>query len=484
MYQHSRTEGHKHYGFILLDLICLQFSFIIAYWIRYGINSRPYSESYYSTLAVILSLVLVVASFILNSYSGIYKRRILAEIISVGLLSFSVLGITSMYIVAVHSANFYSRLLIYYSVLIFFGLSVIIRTLAKFIIRHFNLFAARKTRSLLIFTEEKYAAEIIGDIQNDPLNTCSLRGIVLSDECGVTDVSGVPVVADLENAADFICREWVDEILLYYPDNTRVPEKIVSECAEMGVTVHRVFDLKNVDRNKQFIEDIGNHTVITTAFNYVAPYQALIKRFADIIGGIIGSAAAILIGIVIGPLIYISSPGPILFKQIRIGRNGKTFKILKFRSMYLDAEERKKDYMTENRIEDGLMFKLDFDPRIIGNKILPDGRKKTGIGELIRKTSLDEFPQFFNVLIGDMSLVGTRPPTVDEWEKYQYHHRARLAIKPGITGLWQVSGRSEITDFEEVVRLDTEYICNFRLSLDIRILAKTIVVLFKGKGAM
>ena len=404
--------------------------------------------------------------------------------ISDGLLSFADLGITSMYIVAVHSANFYSRLLIYYTLFIFFCVSVLFRSLVKYIARRYDLFTARKTRSLLIFTEEKNAAEIIGDILNDPMNAYNLRGIVLSNESNADAVLGVPVVAELGNAADFICREWVDEILLYYPDNTKVPEKIVDECAEMGVTVHRVFDLKNVDRNKQFIEEIGNHTVLTTAYNYVAPYQALIKRIADIIGGIIGSVAAILIGIVIGPLIWISSPGPILFKQVRIGRNGKTFKILKFRSMYLDAEERKKDYLSENRIEDGMMFKLDFDPRIIGNRILPDGTRKTGIGEFIRKTSLDEFPQFFNVLTGDMSLVGTRPPTVDEWEKYQYHHRARLAIKPGITGLWQVSGRSEITDFEEVVRLDTEYICNFRLSLDIRILVKTIIVLFKGKGAM
>ncbi len=484
MYQHSRNEGQKHYGFILIDLLCLQLSFIIAYWIRFKSIKLPYSVSYYSTLAVILSLVLVGATFILNTYSRILRRNTLAEAISVALLSFADLGITSMYIVAVHSANIYSRLLIYYTFLIFFVLDLIVRTGAKKIILKRNPFAARKSRSLLIFTEEQFASDIISDIQNDPLNTYDVRGLVFSGESSVDSVSGIPVVAELENAADYICREWVDEVLLYYPDNSRAPENIINECAEMGVTVHTVFNLKNVDRNKQFIEDIGNHTVLTTAFNYIAPYQAVIKRCADIIGGIVGSIAAILISIVIGPLIYISSPGPILFKQVRIGRNGKTFKILKFRSMYLDAEERKKEYLSENRIGDGLMFKLDFDPRIIGNKILTDGTRKTGIGEFIRKTSLDEFPQFFNVLAGDMSLVGTRPPTVDEWEKYQYHHRARLAIKPGITGLWQVSGRSEITDFEEVVRLDTEYICNFRLSLDIKILAKTIVVLFKRKGAL
>ena len=131
-----------------------------------------------------------------------------------------------------------------------------------------------------------------------------------------------------------------------------------------------------------------------------------------------------------------------------------------------------------------MMFKLDFDERIIGNKIMPNGEKKTGIGDFIRRTSLDEFPQFINVLKGDMSLVGTRPPTVDEWEKYELHHRARLSIKPGITGMWQTSDRSNITDFEEVVRLDTEYIKNWTPGLDIRILLKTVVSIVSRKGSM
>ena len=112
--------------------------------------------------------------------------------------------------------------------------------------------------------------------------------------------------------------------------------------------------------------------------------------------------------------------------------------------MYMDAEERKKELMAQNKISDGLMFKMDFDPRIIGNKILPDGTRKTGIGEFIRKTSLDEFPQFINILLGDMSLVGTRPPTVDEFKQYEARHKRRLSMKPGLTGLWQVSGRSNI----------------------------------------
>ena len=152
--------------------------------------------------------------------------------------------------------------------------------------------------------------------------------------------------------------------------------------------------------------------------------------------------------------------------------------------MYMNAEERKKQLAQESGQEDQLMFKLEHDPRIIGQKQLPSGEWKKGIGGWIRDLSLDEFPQFFNVLKGDMSLVGTRPPTVDEWIRYEPFHRSRMSTKPGITGLWQVSGRSEIRDFDTVVRLDREYIENWSLKQDIHILFKTAWVVLTRKGAM
>lgn len=136
--------------------------------------------------------------------------------------------------------------------------------------------------------------------------------------------------------------------------------------------------------------------------------------------------------------------------------------------MYVDAEERKKELMDKNEM-DGFMFKMKDDPRI------------TPIGRFLRKTSLDEFPQFYNILKGDMSLVGTRPPTLDEFNDYTYYHKKRLSFRPGLTGMWQVSGRNDITDFEEIVKLDIEYIDDWSLLLDIKILLKTLVVAFKGK---
>jgi len=217
--------------------------------------------------------------------------------------------------------------------------------------------------------------------------------------------------------------------------------------------------------------------------NYASTSQLVAKRAMDILGGMVGCLITLLVTIFVAPAIYIASPGPIFFSQERIGRNGRKFKMYKFRSMYMDAEERKKELMAQNKVSDGMMFKMDFDPRIIGNKILPDGTKKTGIGQFIRKTSIDELPQFWNILKGDMSLVGTRPPTLDEWKKYEPHHRARMSFRPGLTGLWQVSGRSEITDFDEVVKLDVAYMDGWTIWRDIQILLKTIKVVVMKDGA-
>mgnify|MGYP000962401675 CR=1 FL=1 len=217
--------------------------------------------------------------------------------------------------------------------------------------------------------------------------------------------------------------------------------------------------------------------------NYAESSKLLVKRLMDIAGGLVGCLITLLITIIVGPMIYISSPGPIFFAQERIGRNGRKFKMYKFRSMYMDAEERKAELMSQNKME-GLMFKMDYDPRIIGSEKKDKNGNPKGIGNFIRKTSLDEFPQFWNVLKGDMSLVGTRPPTVDEWEQYELHHRSRMSIKPGITGMWQASGRSDITDFEEVVKLDTEYIENWSIGLDCRILLKTVRSVVKSEGSV
>ena len=190
----------------------------------------------------------------------------------------------------------------------------------------------------------------------------------------------------------------------------------------------------------------------------------------DIVGSLVGLILTLIITPFVALAIRIESKGPIFFSQERVGKNGRRFKIYKFRSMYADAEERKAALMAENNVK-GLMFKMDDDPRV------------TKVGKFIRKTSIDELTQFYNVLKGAMSLVGTRPHTVDEFEKYSAYYRRRLSITPGLTGMWQVSGRSNIDDFDDVVKLDIEYIEKWSLSLDIKILLQTIGVVLFHKGA-
>ena len=190
-------------------------------------------------------------------------------------------------------------------------------------------------------------------------------------------------------------------------------------------------------------------------------YESCIKRLLDLI---LSLAACVVLAIPMGIIalwIKKDSPGPVFFKQKRVGKNGRYFYIYKFRSMYQDAEERKKELMSQNEMS-GLMFKMKDDPRI------------TKVGKFIRKTSIDELPQFINVFLGDMSLVGTRPPTVNEFMQYEGYHKRRLSMKPGITGMWQAYGRKTVTDFEDIVKMDLEYIDNWSIGLDIKILFKTI----------
>ena len=197
------------------------------------------------------------------------------------------------------------------------------------------------------------------------------------------------------------------------------------------------------------------------------PDQILLKRILDLAGALAGMAINLSLFPFIAPAIKLDSSGPIFFCQTRIGQNGRVFKLYKYRSMYKDAESRKPELLAQNELN-GAVFKITDDPRI------------TRVGRFLRKTSLDELPQFWNVLVGNMSLVGTRPPTPDEVDSYDLHHHRRLSIKPGITGLWQVSGRNKITDFDEIVKLDTQYIDRWSLGLDCKILCKTFMVIWSG----
>ena len=278
------------------------------------------------------------------------------------------------------------------------------------------------------------------------------------------------IVVPREQLLSYATHEVVDEVFVNLPSEDYDIGAIISQFETMGIDVTvnlNAFD-KNLGRNKQ-IHEMAGLNVVTFSTKFYKPSHVIAKRILDICGAIVGLIICGIVSIVLVPMIR-KDGGPAIFSQTRIGKNGRHFTFYKFRSMRIDAEAIKEQLMEQNTMQGG-MFKMDNDPRI------------TKIGHFIRKTSLDELPQFWNVLIGDMSLVGTRPPTVDEYEKYTPEQKRRLSFKPGITGLWQISGRSEITNFDDVVKLDVAYIDGWTIWKDFEILLKTVKVVLMRDGA-
>lgn len=478
MYRKASTGWLKHWDFILFDLICEQAAFIVAYFIRHGLHN-PYHSSMYRNAAIVFALLQICVVFFGEEFQGVLRRGPYTEFTkSVKHVGIIVL-LEAFYLFVAQEGEAFSRITLVLVGVIYFAFTLLVRDWWKWCIKKKGAAQGGK-RSLVILTASPMVEEVIGNIKNNNYSAYRIAGITILDR-DLTDekIEDISVVANKDTVVDYVCREWVDEVFVNLPPEIPFPDGLLNDFSEMGITTHlRLARISTLSQGNQCIEKLGTYTVWTSSVNTVSAKQALYKRLMDIAGGIVGCIITGIAFLFVAPAIYKKSPGPIFFTQTRVGKNGKLFKMYKFRSMYLDAEERKKELMKQNQIQDGMMFKMKNDPRIIG------GENGKGIGNFIRNHSVDELPQFLNVLKGDMSLVGTRPPTTDEWEKYELHHRARLAVKPGITGMWQVSGRSSIQDFEEVVRMDTEYIENWTIGMDVKILLKTVKAVFSKDGAM
>lgn len=483
MYRKDSEKWLKHLDFIILDMICLQMAFVLAYVIRRrGLNI--YGDVLYRNMAIFLGFADLVVIFMAGIMKSVLKRGYYKEFVTTLEQAVGVGALAIAYLFMIQESQSFFRMILITTVIIYLFFNYIIREIwKKYLHKKMKNGGDRK---LLIVTSKEVAEQVVKNMQENNYARYSLAGVVvIDDDLTGKKICDVPVVANADDVSMYVCQKWIDEVLIVVSENVPYPEEIVDKLTETGVTVHlNLAKITNKTGKRQFVEKVGNYTVLTTSLNYASLGQLMLKRLMDICGGIVGCIATGIICLFVGPAIYIASPGPIFFSQERVGKNGKKFKMYKFRSMYMDAEERKAELMKENKLGDGKMFKMDFDPRVIGNKVLPDGAHKTGVGDFIRRTSLDEFPQFFNVLKGDMSIVGTRPPLISETNLYEPRHKVRLAIKPGITGMWQVSGRSDITDFEEVVRLDKEYIENWNIGLDIKILFKTVMVVITKDGSM
>jgi len=482
MYRRDAKGWLKHLDFMLLDLVVLQIAFALSYVLRHGWRN-PYDIPLYAGMGTFLWLCDLVIIFFMEPFRNILKRGYYREMEAVIQQALFVELFAVLYLFAQQIGQDYSRISMLLMGLLYIIIGYPARLLWKQVLKKTR---GEGRRSLLVVCTRENVEKTVQDILDHDYGTYRITGLILMDRGLVgTEFAGIPVVAEAMEVSAYAQKHWVDEVFVNVPETVALPQGMMDNFVEMGVTVHlNLSQVTHVPGRVQNVEKVSNYTMLTSSMNYATTKQAVLKRLMDIAGGLVGCLICAVLFVFVAPVIYISSPGPIFFKQERIGKNGKRFKMYKFRSMYMDAEERKKELLAQNKHGSDFMFKLDFDPRIIGNRILPDGTRKTGIGQFIRSTSIDEFPQFFNVLKGDMSLVGTRPPLISEFEAYQQHHRARMSVKPGITGMWQVSGRSEITDFEEVVRLDTKYINEWSLGLDIKILLKTVLLVLQRKGSV
>ncbi len=469
MYQTGKNSWWKYWDFMLLDLLCFQVAYIAAFMLRHGII-LPYKWEEYRDMGVMIILVEFCAGFFLENYKDILKRGYFEEIKkTVMQVTVTIIVVFTCLFLAKTSAVF-SRAVFIQTWILAILFTYAERCLWKVYIRK-KIAAGAGLQKLVIVSTAGRARGIAAKMNQEEYKDFSVEGIILLDPSDQKMICGIPVIGNGGDGAEVLQKNVVDQVFIDGEEKDPRIRRILHACSEMGITTHYNLGINFKPTGNTIVENFSGYIVMTSSIKFADVRQLFVKRLMDILGGIVGILLTGILTIIFGPIIYMQSPGPIFFSQERVGKNGRRFRIYKFRSMYPDAEKRKKDLMEKNKMQ-GFMFKMDNDPRIIP------------IGRFMRKTSLDEFPQFFNILKGDMSLVGTRPPTVDEYVQYEMHHKVRLAAKPGLTGLWQVSGRSDIVDFEEVVALDKKYIEEWNIGMDLRILCQTVKVVFTGKGSV
>ncbi len=450
---------------LLLDLFFLLISYFVSYFIASNFTRLLDIKEYLWILLVFIPVwMFSMASLGMYDITTFcYIDRIIRNSLFATFISSLFLSSMIFFI----KETMFSRALFIIYVVCTFTLLLSERLLYRLYIKKGSRNTNRAIR-VIIVGSPRVARQFTNYIQKTNLNF-NIIGYVRVDSKEVKSENVLGHIKDLEK---IIKENVVDEVVFALPKNyVGEVEQYVLLCEEMGITVRMVLNLYDLKIAKTHLTCIGTLPMLTFHTVSLNRIQLFIKRVMDICGALVGLFITGIISIFVAVAIKIDSPGPVIFAQDRVGLNGRVFKLYKFRSMCIDADEKKNELANLNEVGGGLMFKIKNDPRI------------TRVGRFLRRTSLDEFPQFFNVLKGDMSLVGTRPPTLDEVSKYAAYHRRRISIKPGLTGLWQISGRSSITDFDEVVKLDTKYIDEWSILLDIKIILKTIMQIFKKDGA-
>jgi len=449
---------------LITDVLALILSYYIAYVVSADLTVLNGIGEYSWIILIYIPIWIFVmaANGMYNLTTFTYYDRIFKNSIVSSLFSSSII-VALMHAI---KENMYNKILFFN----FFLIVIIIMLIEKYLVLYvFKIKNGENTKQVMVIGVNSMYEQFKYYVNKTNIKVNVVRFIGVDESQNLNQHN---VLVNMENFQNVLMNQVVDEIYFALPIKYfKEIQAYVLIAEEMGITSRVLLDLVEMKFSRINVASLGTLPMITFHSVSLNRLQLFIKRVIDIIGAIVGLVITSVFWIGEAIAIKINSPGPIIFAQNRVGMNGRIFKLYKFRSMYIDAEEKKKDMEAQNENKDGFMFKIKDDPRV------------TSVGKFIRRTSLDEIPQFFNVLKGDMSLVGTRPPTVDEVKRYKNYHRRRISIKPGITGMWQVSGRSRIKDFDEVVHLDTKYIDEWSVGLDIKIMIKTIIVVFGKRGA-
>ncbi|MCL5962575.1 MAG: undecaprenyl-phosphate glucose phosphotransferase [Chloroflexi bacterium] len=458
---------------VVIDVILINLAFAVSWWLRYELELGPeVAVEDYVTLDAYIFIELSLAGILL---AVLGLQRLYVSRLGAGWMdkAGTIVGATTVAIAIVIVAVFgfrpyaYSRLIFLYAwalIIVFLVAARVLETTVKASMRKRGIGLNR----LLVVGAGAQGRIIMQNLVAQPDLGYHVVGFV--DDERTEDLARFKALGTLEQITGLIRTAGIDEVIIALPSAShRKIVEIMIQCERAGVGFRIVPDFYELSLSRVDIDEINGIPLIGVREGSIQGWNLMLKRMID-------AAASFGVLLIFSPLIAVialaiklDSPGPILFTQTRVGREGKHFQFYKFRSMKVGADREVAALECRNEAT-GPLFKIRNDPRL------------TRVGKLLRRLSLDELPQFYNILVGDMSLVGPRPPIPREVEKYEDWHFKRLDAAPGLTGLWQVSGRSDLT-FDEMVLLDIWYIENWSLGLDLKIMMRTIPAVLLARGA-
>ena len=466
----------KIFAFFLYlgDLGAVLLAFLCAYWFRGIFPQESYATlfpfSWYLNLLLAVVPIWSITLYLTGLYRDWRGQGFWKETWGI----FKAVFISSLFlgfILFAFKYQFVSRIFILLFALFDFFFVIAARTSIRTIILFSNRKIERFRMILIVGTEERALSLAQNIEKHKDLGLRILGFVATGDGSPPQKLNGYPVLGSAKDLPQLLEREVVDEVIFAISqEELKNMGDLFLSCEERGITARLAINFFPHVIAKTHLEELDGLPLLTFTTTPKNELMLLLRRIFDFVGSIILILILSPVFLLITLAIGLDSRGPAIYRQVRCGLNGRRFTFYKFRSMVQGAETRKGDLLAHN-LMDGPVFKMKNDPRV------------TRAGRFLRKTSLDELPQLFNVLRGDMSFVGPRPPIPEEVEKYEGWQRRRLSMKPGITGLWQVSGRNQI-DFQQWMKLDLEYIDNWSMWLDFKILIKTILVVLLRKGAM